>query len=141
MGRFRIFMVRAAICAAGISSANADVLVRVSQYDQSMRVYVDGNLEHEWAVSTARRGYRTPVGSYRPMSLSQFHRSSIYNNAPMPHAIFFKGGYAIHGSYSVEALGNPASHGCIRLHPAHARELFALVREHGPVSTRIVISN
>jgi len=58
----------------------------------------------------------------------------------MPHAIFFHEGYAIHGTYAVSRLGTPASHGCVRLLPAHAAELFALVRSQGMGGTRIVVS-
>jgi hypothetical protein len=66
--------------------------------------------------------------------------STIYDNAPMPYSIFFHGGYAIHGSYEIRRLGGPASHGCVRLHPANAATLFALVQRHGTGSTRIVVS-
>jgi lipoprotein-anchoring transpeptidase ErfK/SrfK len=127
--------------ASGIAAeAKADVLIRVSKAEQTMWVYVDGRHRYTFDVSTARRGYTTPTGSYRPTTLSRFHRSSIYNNAPMPYSIFFHRGYAIHGSYSVRDLGNPASHGCIRLHPEDARDLFELVQEYGADDTRIVIS-
>jgi len=56
----------------------------------------------------------------------------------MPYSIFFQGGYAIHGSYDVGNLGRPASHGCIRLHPDDAAELYDLVR--GSDGTRIIVS-
>ena len=69
------------------------------------------------AVSTARRGYRTPVGKYRPTRLERMWYSSKYENSPMPYSIFFLGGYAIHGTYEVKRLGRAVSHGCIRLHP------------------------
>lgn len=102
-----------------------------------MYVYVDGQLEYVWPVSTARSGYNTPNGVYRPTGLDPYHRSSRYHGSPMPHSIFFKGGYAIHGSYEVGHLGNPASHGCIRLHPENAGELYDLVRGSG--RTRIIV--
>jgi lipoprotein-anchoring transpeptidase ErfK/SrfK len=125
-------------CAAAISAANAGVVVRVSKSRQMMYVYVDGVLERAWPVSTARGGYSTPSGTYRPTAFDRFHRSGKYHNSPMPHSIFFRGGYAIHGSYDVGHLGRPASHGCIRLHPEHASELYGLVRGSG--GTRIVVS-
>jgi lipoprotein-anchoring transpeptidase ErfK/SrfK len=56
----------------------------------------------------------------------------------MPYSIFFNGGYAIHGSYDVGHLGLPVSHGCIRLHPEHASELYGLVRGSG--GARIIVS-
>jgi lipoprotein-anchoring transpeptidase ErfK/SrfK len=125
-------------CAAMVSAADAGVVVRVSKSRQMMYVYVDGVLEHAWPVSTARGGYSTPSGTYRPTAFDRFHRSSKYHNSPMPHSIFFRGGYAIHGSYDVGHLGRPASHGCIRLHPEHASELYSLVRSSG--GTRILVS-
>jgi lipoprotein-anchoring transpeptidase ErfK/SrfK len=125
-------------CAAMVPSADAGVVVRVSKSRQLMYVYVDGVLEHVWPVSTARGGYSTPSGTYHPTAFDRFHRSSKYHNSPMPHSIFFQGGYAIHGSYDVGHLGRPASHGCIRLDPEHASELYGLVRSSG--GTRIVVS-
>jgi lipoprotein-anchoring transpeptidase ErfK/SrfK len=60
----------------------------------------------------------------------------------LAHATFdlFHGGYAIHGSYEINRLGGPASHGCIRLHPANAATLFALVKQKGISNTIIVVS-
>jgi lipoprotein-anchoring transpeptidase ErfK/SrfK len=126
------------LCGAAASIANAGVVVRVSKATQTMYVYVDGYLEHAWPVSTAKGGYNTPSGVYQPTSLDAYHRSSKYNNAPMPYSIFFHGGYAIHGSYDVGRLGSPASHGCIRLHPQHASELYGLVRYSG--GAKIIVS-
>jgi len=122
------------------TAAAADVVIRISKYRQTMYVYVDGYLERMWAVSTGRWGYSTPEGSYRPTSLDASHRSGRYGGAPMPYAIFFHGGYAIHGSYDVDRLGEPASHGCIRLHPRNASELYNLVRDYGPEDTTIIVS-
>jgi lipoprotein-anchoring transpeptidase ErfK/SrfK len=66
--------------------------------------------------------------------------SKLYYNSPMPYSIFFHGGYAIHGSYEINQLGGPASHGCIRLHPANAATLFGLVKQTGMSDTVIVVS-
>ena len=118
----------------------AGVVARVSLSSQRMDVFVDGRPTYSWPVSTARRGYRTPTGTFRPQSLAVWHRSTIYSGSPMPHAIFFHGGYAIHGSYETAYLGRPASHGCVRLHPAAAAELFSLVRQHGSKNTVIKIT-
>lgn len=122
------------------AAADASVLVRVSKSAQTMQVYVDGALYYEWAVSTGRSGYSTPVGTYRPQRLERRWYSTKYNNAPMHNAVFFHGGYAIHGTIEVSRLGRPASHGCIRLAPGNAAELFGLVREHGLARTRISIT-
>ena len=123
------------------SSASAEVVIRVHRASQMLSVFVDGAPYATWRVSTARRGYRTPVGAFRPSRLERIWYSSKYDDAPMPNSIFFAGGYAIHGTTEIRNLGRPVSHGCIRLHPAHARELFDLVRSHGRRATRIVISS
>jgi lipoprotein-anchoring transpeptidase ErfK/SrfK len=57
--------------------------------------------------------------------------SKKYDWAPMPYAIFFRGGYAIHGTFETKRLGTVASHGCVRLSPDHARQLYRLVQAHG----------
>ena len=129
-----------ALCAfllVAATPAAADVLVQISQSSQRMRVYVDGVLAHDWPVSTARRGYVTPNGSFRVGRMERMWYSRKYHNSPMPHAMFFRGGYAIHGTYAVGHLGRPASHGCIRLAPGNARALFNLARSYG--DTRVVI--
>ena len=120
--------------------AEAGVVARVSLSSQRMDVFVDGRPMYSWPISTARRGYHTPVGTFRPQALAVWHRSTIYSGSPMPHAIFFHGGYAIHGSYETRYLVRPASHGCVRLHPAAAAELFLLVRQHGTGNTVIKIA-
>src|SRR5262249_29350460 len=111
--------------------AEAGVVARVSLSSQRMDVFVDGRPHYSSPVSTARLGYRTPTGTFRPQALAVWHRSTIYSGSPMPHAIFFHGGYAIHGSYETAYLGRPASPGCVRLHPAAAAEVFSLARPHG----------
>ncbi len=105
-----------------------------------MNVSVDGWPRYSWAVSTARRGYRTPAGSYRPQRLYRSYFSKKYYNSPMPHSIFFRGGYAIHGTNYMGQLGRPASHGCIRLAPGNAATLYSLVQSYGKGNTRIVIA-
>jgi len=117
------------------------VHVRVDVAEQKMEVYVDGELQHRWRVSTGRSGYETPGGVYRPQRLEREWYSKQYDDAPMPHAVFFSGGYAIHGTTDVRRLGRQASHGCIRLHPDHAEELYDLVEEHGARNTRIEITD
>lgn len=123
------------------ASADAGVVATISLSSQRMNVYVDGRPWRSWPVSTARPGYHTPVGTFRPQALAVWHRSTIYSGSPMPHSIFFKGGYAIHGSYETKYLGRPASHGCVRLHPSAAAQLFALVRQYGSGNTVIRITN
>jgi hypothetical protein len=122
------------------NSAIAEVVVKISKSSQRMAVSVDGAARYNWPVSTGRRGYGTPNGVYRPQRLERYWYSRLYHNAPMPHAIFFHHGYAIHGTTEVARLGFIASHGCVRLHPENAAKLFALVRSQMK-NTRIAISD
>ena len=122
------------------SPGSAHVLISVDKSTQQMSVSVDGVPRYRFAVSTGRAGYGTPSGTYHPQRLAASWFSKLYYNSPMPHSIFFHGGYAIHGSYEINRLGGPASHGCIRLHPTNAAALFELVRSEGMAATTIVVS-
>jgi len=115
------------------------LVARVDLSDQRMYVYLDERLVYTFPVSSGRRGYGTPTGQWNAYWLSPKHRSRKYNNAPMPWAVFFNGGYAVHGTTDLRNLGRPASHGCIRLDPANARTFFNLVAASGKESTLISI--
>jgi lipoprotein-anchoring transpeptidase ErfK/SrfK len=121
--------------------AEAQVVARINLSSQRMNVIVDGVPRYNWPVSTARPGYRTPVGTFKPTALFRYHASTIYSGSPMPYSIFFLRGYAIHGSYEIKYLGRPASHGCVRLHPYNAATLYSLVKQHGTWNTLIRISH
>jgi hypothetical protein len=121
--------------------AAADVLIAIDKARQRMTVTVDGLPAYSWPVSTGKRGYSTPAGTFRPIRVAARYFSRKWDDAPMPHSIFFTSvGHAIHGSYAVRQLGTRASHGCVRLAPGNAAMLFALVNEEGLGRTRIVIS-
>jgi hypothetical protein len=137
----RVLVVAAvALMMIGAGRASANVLVNVDKSSQRMTVSVDGRPAYTFVVSTGRPGYGTPSGVYHPTHLEKQWFSKEYYNSPMPHSIFFHGGYAIHGSYEISRLGGPASHGCIRLHPADAAKLYALVSDEGMNKTTIVVS-
>jgi len=110
------------------TSAFADYNIVISKRTQTMNVYQDRELIESWPVSTARRGYSTPSGVFRPYSYQPMHYSRKYDNAPMPHSIFFSGGYAIHATPHVGNLGRPASHGCVRLSPVNATTLYNMTK-------------
>ena len=120
------------------TASAAKVEARIILSKQRMHVYVNGKRAYNWPVSTAKRGYRTPKGTFRPKRMKVTHYSNKYNNAPMPHSIFFLGGYAIHGTNAVSQLGRPVSHGCVRLAPGNARKLFSLVKKN-KANSRIVV--
>ena len=142
-GRAAMSVVLSVFVLAGLSvaPARADLTVDIDKSSQRMSVRVDGVPRYSWPVSTGRSGYGTPSGSFHPQSMARRYFSRKYYNSPMPYAIFFCYGFAIHGTTDIGRLGGPASHGCVRLHPAHAATLFALVERRGPRSTTIHISN
>lgn len=117
--------------------AAAETNITISKSHQLMQVDSDYG-SYQWPVSTARRGYSTPSGTFHPYSLQPMHYSKKYDNAPMPHSIFFSGGYAIHATPHVGNLGRPASHGCVRLSPTNARTLYEIVKHDPNTTIRIV---
>ena len=116
-----------------VAPAAATVNISVNLATQRMNVTTSSGESYNWAISSGRMGFVTPRGTYRPQSLRRMHYSSKYNNAPMPHSIFFHKGWAIHGTSAVGDLGRPASHGCIRLAPGNAAKLFNMVQRQGAV--------
>ncbi len=123
------------------ASVSNEVVARISISEQKMQVTVGGRQTYEWKVSTAGKGYVTPTGSWKPYRMHEMWYSKKYDNAPMPHSVFFTGGYAVHATPHVKNLGRPASHGCIRLHPTNAEAFYTLVKTFGQQNTRIVIVN
>ena len=121
--------------------AQAEIAVNIDKTTQTMTVAVDGSQRYVWPVSTGRPGYDTPNGTFRPNRMDADHLSQEWDNAPMPHAIFFDmNGHAIHGLFDVKHLGSPVSHGCVRLAPDHAATLFNLVGSEGMKATTVVVS-
>jgi lipoprotein-anchoring transpeptidase ErfK/SrfK len=119
----------------------ASLVANVNVSTQTMTVVKHGRVIHTWKVSTARKGYITPRGTWRPKRMHRMWHSRKYDMSPMPYSVFYHGGYAIHGTSYVKRLGRPASHGCVRLATANAAKFYALVKQIGPGNTRIVVSN
>src|SRR5690554_2595134 len=127
----------AAVMLVSASSALASSLVaRIDVAAQKMTVTHYGNVVHEWPVSIARQGFTTPRGEWRPYRIHKMWHSRTYDNAPMPFAVFYDRGWAVHGTSAVSRLGTPASHGCVRLETANAEAFYTLVRQVGPGNTR-----
>ncbi|HRN87577.1 L,D-transpeptidase [Hyphomicrobium sp.] len=113
--------------------------IDVDLTNQTLTVSEGGAVRHSWPISSGRRGYATPTGTFQPTWMARQWFSKQYDNAPMPHSIFFHEGVAIHGSWALRSLGRPASHGCVRLAPKNASTLFRMVSRHGKDRTRIVV--
>ncbi len=110
------------------------VVIVVSTSSQQMHVFRDGGLWRTSPVSTGKRGKETPSGVFAILQKKKFHRSNLYNNAPMPFMQRLTwDGIAIHAG---KLPGYPASHGCIRLPSAFAKELF---RVTGHTSTAVIV--
>ena len=121
--------------------APSSILVNIDKTKQQMTVILDGVETYNWPVSTGKAGYSTPSGTFTAMSMNEVWYSKEWDNAPMPHAIFFmKDGHAIHGSYEVKNLGKPASHGCVRISPQNAATLYSLVEKTGLKNTQVVLA-
>jgi L,D-transpeptidase-like protein len=139
----RTLAIAALACAALLTTTAADakVVITIDKSAQRMTVSVDGATRWSWPVSTGRRGHATPAGSFQAFRMEADHYSKEWDDAPMPHSIFFtKRGHAIHGSFDTRRLGTPASAGCVRLHPDNAKQLFALVKAQGVLNTSVVIA-
>ncbi len=117
---------------APLAPADAAVLVTIDKSTQRMTVEVDNALRWTWPVSTGQLGHDTPSGKYTAFRMEVDHFSKEWDDAPMPHSIFFsQTGHAIHGYLNTRRIGSPASHGCVRLEPANAARLYALVEQQG----------
>ncbi len=126
---------------AASGAAQANVSISVDKNTQTMTVAVDGVERYHWPVSTGIPSYETPNGSFQTFRMEEDHYSKEFDDAPMPHSIFFtKIGHAIHGTDSESRLGTPASHGCVRLSRAHASTLYALVQEQGVLKTTVTLT-
>jgi len=129
------------ILLAASSTAHAKVAITVDKDAQQMTVAVDGVERYRWPVSTGNPSHETPNGSFRTFRMEADHFSKEFDDAPMPHSIFFtKQGHAIHGTTSEGKLGVPVSHGCVRLSRDHAAKLYALVEKDGVLNTTVTLS-
>jgi len=134
-------LLAAALALPLASAARANIVVNVDKTTQQMSVSVDGTPTYVWPVSTGRPGYETPNGTFKVNRMDADHLSQEWDNAPMPHSMFFDlHGHAIHGFFDVKHLGLAVSHGCVRLSPEHAATLFDLVKAEGMAETTVTVS-
>ena len=139
--RVLVAVVMATFIAGAVAPTEAKVLVTINKSAQRLTVSVDGEPRYDWAVSTGRAGRDTPSGTYRAFRMEKDHYSKEWDDAPMPHSIFFtQTGHAIHGSFETAKIGSPASAGCVRLAPENAEKLFALVEEQGVLNTTVEVT-
>src|SRR4030088_2690290 len=139
MRSFLVALAGLTLCATG--AAHANVSITIDKNVQEMTVAVDGVERYHWPVSTGIPSRETPNGSFRNFRMEEDHYSKEFDDAPMPHSIFFtKIGHAIHGTDSEGRLGTPASHGCVRLSRANASTLYELVQREGVLNTTVTLT-
>jgi lipoprotein-anchoring transpeptidase ErfK/SrfK len=132
----------APVVAAAPAKPAAPAITMTANIDlsaQRMTVSYAGKVQHTWAISSGTREHASPVGSFKPQWTAKMWYSKKYDLAPMPHAVFFTGGVAVHATQAIGRLGSPASHGCIRLAPANAAQFYGLVAKHGNSHVRILV--
>ena len=126
---------------SGIPAANAAIAITVNKDLQEMTVSVDGVPRYHWPISSGNPSHETPNGKFQAFRMEEDHYSKEFDDAPMPHSIFFtKQGHAIHGTDSVRSLGMPVSHGCVRLSRANASILWDLVKKEGLLNTTVTLT-
>ena len=134
-------LLAAALAIFSAAPACAKVTIAIDQSTQHMTVSVDGAVRYSWPVSTGRAGYGTPNGTFRPNRMEPSHFSRVFDNAPMPHSIFFTGaGHAIHGSLDVRTSAAPPRMAACGFRPITLTTLFQLVEAEGMHDTTVVIS-
>ncbi|TFI60129.1 hypothetical protein E2493_01755 [Sphingomonas parva] len=110
--------------AAPAPRPQSSVRIVVSLPQQKLYVFKAGELVASSTVSTGRKGYATPVGRFPILQKKVKHRSTTYDNAPMPYMQRLTwSGVALHAGH---VTGRPASHGCIRLPHSFARKLYGM---------------
>src|ERR1700751_2708959 len=139
MRSFLIAFTSVMLFTAGAAQAKVDITI--DKDNQMMTVAVDGVDRYHWPVSSGIPSRETPNGTFKAFRMEADHFSKEFDDAPMPHSIFFtKIGHAIHGTMSEGRLGPPASHGCLRLSRANATTLYALVQEQGVLNTTVTLT-
>jgi lipoprotein-anchoring transpeptidase ErfK/SrfK len=138
-GLLAVTLLAAGLACGASQPARASILIQIDKPTQVMTVSVDGAVRYRWRISTGATAYSTPAGSYTPFRLEVMHYSREWDNAGMPHSIFFTTrGHAIHGS-DHPGLGTPVSHGCVRLTLPNAATLFQLISARGLGNTKVVV--
>jgi hypothetical protein len=108
-------------------SPGGPMLIIVSIPDQKLHVYRNGIRVAASTCSTGKPGHSTPTGVFKILEKDKHHRSSTYNNAPMPNMNRLTwSGIALHAG---QLPGYPASHGCVRLPLQFSEMLFGITNK------------
>lgn len=143
-----------------LAEANSqNVAVEISLAEQRGLLLVHGAVAMDFPVATGKKSHPTPAGSYTVLAKEKDYHSNLYGKIvdaagtvvvadadtrtdAIPEGGRFEGstmpywmrltnsGVGLHVGY---VPGRPASHGCVRLKPGTAKQLFALVKIGTPV--------
>jgi lipoprotein-anchoring transpeptidase ErfK/SrfK len=102
------------------AAAKHEKYILIDRRQQFLGLYENGHLTHCFPISSGASN-STPARNFVVSNMDEFHNSTIYDDAPMDHALHIGRGYYIHEGI---VPGYPASHGCVRLFPFDARFLF-----------------
>jgi hypothetical protein len=101
---------------------------------QMLTLYADGKPVAHSRVSTGTASHPTPTGVFSVIQKNRWHRSNIYDNAPMYYMQRITwSGVAMHQGI---VPNHPASHGCIRLPEAFARQMWGTTK----MGARVIIA-
>jgi lipoprotein-anchoring transpeptidase ErfK/SrfK len=102
------------------AAAKHEKYILIDRRQQYLGLYEQGILKYCYPISSGTSN-STPLRKFVINYMDQVHNSSKYDQAPMDHALNIFNDYFIHEGI---VPGYPATHGCIRLFPLHARFLF-----------------
>ena len=114
--------------------------IRIHIYKQIMKVYKDGRLLYKWAVSTGRKGYETPLGTYRPIFIRESYNSRVCNRLFLKNVIFLKNDLAIFGAGTDRPLKRGDAYRCIKLGNRNSKKLYNLVQQYGKRRVKVRIT-
>ncbi|MCK9374763.1 MAG: L,D-transpeptidase [Syntrophobacterales bacterium] len=101
-------------------AAKHEKYILINRRQQYLGLYEWGNLKYTYPISSGTHN-STPLRKFVVHYMDEHHNSTIFDQAPMDHALNIGNAYFIHEGI---VPGYPASHGCIRVFPLHARFLF-----------------
>jgi hypothetical protein len=119
----------------------AEVRINVDLSAQRLTMDVDGSSQ-VFKISSGLAPEHTTPGSgrcFRPDFLEAMHYSTLYKMAPMPNSVFFNGNIAMHGTEAEKLLGQPASHGCVRMSKVDSKTVYEVVKAHGRDNTSVCV--
>ncbi len=111
--------------------------IEVILAEQRLIAWEDGRMVMTTLVSTGAQDTPTVRGVFRIYRKldSQHMRGRGYDLPNVPYVMYFKGSYAMHGTYWHNNFGQPMSHGCVNIPTGKAAWLYGWA----PLGTVVVV--